>query len=101
MRTNDARMVHKLVRETAEDLAAAFYNHRASRDNLFYKEWPSERAFARKNWRNFITYARQTLGQILAGNYPEQMKVEIYEALVADGSLPYSVRETQIVNVPH
>lgn len=101
MRVKDARMVHRLVKKTSQELAGAFYDYRARKDNVFFKRWPSEKQFVLANWKNFIISARQTLATMLERPYPEQMKVEIYEALVADGSLPYSVQETQVVNVPH
>jgi hypothetical protein len=102
MRTNDARMVHALVKKTAEEMAGAFYELQAGRDNRFYKQWPRVDLFIRKNWRNFIVTARQVLGTMLGrAATPPHMKAQIYEALTLDGSLPYSIQEAQIVNVPH
>lgn len=102
MRTKDARMVHALVKKTAEEMAGAFYELQASRDNRFYRAWPNQRLFIQRNWRNFIVTARQVLGTMLgrASTTPEA-KVQIYEALTRDGTLPYSIQEAQITNIPH
>jgi hypothetical protein len=100
--TNDARMVHALVKKTAEEMAGAYYELAASRDNRFYKEWPSVRVFIRKNWKNFVVTARQVLASMLAKpSTPQIARDQIYDALQLDGNLPYSIQETQIVNVPH
>lgn len=102
MRVKDARMVHKLVKKTAEEMAGAFYELHAGRDNRFYQAWPNQRLFIKKNWRNFIVTARQVLATILGRkSTTDHMKAEIYEALVADARLPYSIQEPQITNIPH
>lgn len=102
MRTNDARQVHKLVKQTAEEFAGAFYERAAMRDDCFYKEWPNVRIFIRKNWRNFVMSARQVLATMLgrASTSPET-KAQIYEALTMDARLPYSIQEQQIVTLPN
>lgn len=100
MRTKDARMVHRLVKQTAEGIAGAFYERAAGKDDRFYQEWPSVKDFIRKNWRHFIVTSRQVLATMLGrSSTTPHMKAEIYEALTLDGQLPYSVQETQIFNV--
>lgn len=101
MLTNDARMVHALIEKTAKEMAGAYYEVAASKDNAFFRDWPIQRNFIRKNWRNFVLAARQTLTGMLSRNYPDEMKTKIYDALILDSGLPYSTQENQIVNVPH
>lgn len=78
-------IVHKLIRETAEAIAAEAYESMAH-DNAFFAEWPKRRAFVRKNWLMFVDHARDSLLQILGGDYPDAMKQPIYDALTIDGS---------------
>lgn len=102
MLTRDARMVHTLIEKTAKEMAGAYYEIAASKDNVFYRDWPVQRNFIRRNWRHFVLAARQTLTDMLARpNYPEATKRQIYNALILDSGLPYSTQENQIVNVPH
>lgn len=101
MLTRDARMVHTMIEKTAKEMAGAYYEVAASKDNAFFRDWPVQRNFIRVNWRNFVLAARQTLTDMLSRNYPDEMKAKIYDALMLDSSLPYSTQENQIVNVPH
>lgn len=102
MRTNDARMVHWRVKQCAEEMAGAFYELRASRDDRFYREWPSVKDFIRKNWRNFVVTARQVLTSMLTKPHmSDKAKSEIYDALINDSSLPWAPAEAQVVNIPH
>lgn len=102
MRVKDARMVHWRVKQCAEEMAGAFYELQAHRDNVFYKDhWPSQKDFIRKNWRHFIVTARETLATMLTRDYPQKFKDEIYDALQLDANLPYSIQETQFTNIPH
>lgn len=102
MRTNDNRMVHKLIRSTAKEIAGAYYEIAAGRDNAFYRAWPNQGNFIQCNWQNFIMETRRILATMLANPaHSEKMKEEIHEALILDSQLPYSVQENQIVNVMH
>lgn len=78
--------VHKLIAQTAKEFAAAVYEDMA-KDNAFYKAWPSQRNFVRAHWTQFVKPAREQLAKMLGGNYPQIMKDEIAEALIADRSL--------------
>lgn len=97
---SDNRLVHKLVRKTAREMAGCFYEF-AAHDDTFYRYYPSVKFFMDYEWQRFVSYARQTLTDMLRGNYPETYKAEIYDALLLDAELPYSVQEHQIVNFPH
>lgn len=100
MKRQDHRHVHKLIKKTAKEMACHFYEF-AAHDNVFYKYYPSMRFFQDYEWQKFVRAAKETLTDMLAGNYPETYKAEIYEALLLDGTLPYSEQETQVVNIPH
>lgn len=79
--------VHKLIYATSVEIAGAAYNELAL-DNAWYARHRSQVVWVRKHWKNFIVAARETLGGMLGGNYPESTKQEIYDALVLDSSLP-------------
>lgn len=102
MRNQDFRMVHKLIRKTARDMAGCYYEHCATKEDIFYKYYPSVKFFVDYEWRRFIRYAKETLSDMLTmSSVSDQEKREIYDALILDSGLPYSTQESQIVNVPH
>lgn len=97
----DYRLVHKLIRKTAKDMAGHYYEF-AAHDNLFYHFYPSERFFIDYEWAKFIHVAKQTLTDCLrSGGLTDKEKAEVYDALCLDATLPYSEQETQIINIPH
>lgn len=96
----DGRMVHKLIRKTAKEMAGHFYEF-AAHDDQFYAYYPSLKFFCEYEWQRFVVSAKQVLTDILIGTYPDSYKAEIYEALLLDAGLPYSTQETQVVNIPH
>ena len=99
--TQDYRMVHKLVKKTAKEIAGCYYEF-AAHDDVFYNYYPSMQFFIDYEWQKFVYHAKQTLTDCLrAGRLSETEKADIYEALLADSTLPYSPQETQITNVPH
>lgn len=100
-RKNDARMVHKLVRKTAKELAGCYYEF-AAHDNQFYQYYPKMQFFIDREWAKFVLVAKQTLTDCLRSSVlTEKDKADIYDALIADANLPYSRQETQVVNIPH
>lgn len=101
-RVTDARMVHKTIMKTAKEMAGAYYEIAASRDNGFYRAYPNQGGFIQQNWKNFVMTAREVLASMLSQpGTSDHMKNEIYDALMLDSELPYSVQENQILNVPH
>lgn len=74
------RHCHKMVRDVAKAMAADFYET-AAKDNLFYKQFPSQKQYVHDKWGAFVDVARENMAKMLAGNYPEVMKQSIYEAL--------------------
>lgn len=97
----DARMVHKRIRQTAKELAGCYYEF-AAHDNQFYAFYPNRGFFINREWPKFVLVAKQTLTDCLRSSIlTDKDKGEIYDALIADSTLPYSRQETQVVNVPH
>jgi hypothetical protein len=97
----DHRMVHHLIAKVAKEMAGHYYEH-AAHDNAFFHHYPSEKFFIEYEWHRFITYAKQTLTTMLGNPMtPDAYKIDIHEALTLDATLPYSVNETQIVNIKH
>ena len=97
--TPNTKIVHKRIASTAKALAAAAYEEMA-KVNEFYAANPSMKGYVGRNWRHFIPFARQALTTILSKDYAyeiamgsytpkavEQMKHEVYEALVIDGQM--------------
>lgn len=74
---------HNLIAKTAKEMAAEWYES-AAHDNAFYRAFPSRRNFVRAMWSAFAPQARAILASMLAGDYPQSMKDEIYEALQLD-----------------
>lgn len=101
----DHRMVHRLVKKTAQELAGAFYEWQAThgkRANDFYANYPNVDAFVRRDWANFVRAAKECLvEQLKDPNVSEIEKADIYEALIDDATLPYSQQEVQITGFRH
>lgn len=101
----DNRMVHWLIKDVAQSLAGAYYELAASTGkhcNEFYKAFPNQKKFIRKEWPRFIHYARQTMvQQLMDGSLSDAQKLDISDALCLDATLPYSTQETQITDFRH
>lgn len=79
--------VHKLVAETAKELAGAAYDVLAGRDD-WYRANPSERGFIARKWRQFIPAARDVLVDMLTdAGTSDFMKEQISEGLMLDGAM--------------
>ena len=97
----DQRLVHKLVKKTAQELAGAFYEN-AAHSNGFFRAWPSQKQFILSEWPKFVETTKKVFAQMLGGNtISEAEKAEIYEAMLADSTLPYSPKEIQIKSLPN
>ena len=83
-----AKYAHKLVAKTAQEIAAYAYQDMAM-DDMFYKMWPNERNFVKKQWGTFVRPASEALARMLAmDKYSEKVKEEIMQALLFDRALP-------------
>lgn len=76
-------MTAKLIRETAKELAGAYYEENA-RSERFRHFWPNVKTFIARNWPSFGELAMTILTDMLRrkeSEVPETMKAAIYEAL--------------------
>lgn len=91
------KIAHKLVAETAKEIASEVYEVLASNNN-FYKVYPTREYFVVQCWSQFIGDARKALTRMLQAkpgsdpehpeyNYSEHMRNEIFEALCLEGEL--------------
>lgn len=79
---------HKLIAETAREMAKAVYEECAS-NNAWYAANPSRRNFVRHAAPTLIQQARETLTDMLQQpDVSEAQKAEIMDALVQDRSIP-------------
>lgn len=90
-------MTHKLIAETAKEMAACAYEECAKK-NDFYKAYPSQKAFVSRHWKNFVGFARSTLASMLAMNHvDDSTKEQIADALFADRSLRPVGKKSKII----
>jgi hypothetical protein len=90
MSTNQ-KFAHKLLVETAKEFAGAFYEE-AAQDNEFYKFYPNQRFFIRREHKRFIEAARLQLSKMLGmSTTPEWQKEEIFEALIKHAAMPGNI----------
>lgn len=96
---------HKLIGETAKDLAGEFWEQMATgakvrrgkgtlatynAANAFYRAWPDQLLFVDARWYEFIDCARGALVAVLgnpASLLSQAQKDEIAEALLLDGTV--------------
>lgn len=82
-----AQATHKLVADTAKEMAEAAYEAMAF-DNHFYTANPNRRSWVRAHFGEFIPDARQALAHMLGlEEVPENQKEIIFEALRLDNSV--------------
>jgi len=102
-RQGDHRMVHWLIKQTAEELAGAYYEDCATNrkhGNEFYKAFPNLEAFVKDQWPMFVMTTKEVLTSMLDNPMlAEAQKQEIYHALLLDATLPYSPQEAQLTNI--
>lgn len=80
---------HKLIAETAKEMAGAEYEDAAGSDDQFYKAYSSQKQFIRRHWKNYVGVARKVLTQMLAMDHvSEILKDEIADALIKDREIP-------------
>jgi hypothetical protein len=91
MSTNQ-KFTHKLIAATAREFAGAFYEEAASGSDDFFKYYPNQRMFVRREWKRFVEVARKQLAAMLGfSTTPEWQKEEIFEALVRHSEIPGNI----------
>lgn len=78
---------HKLIAETAKEMAAAMYEELAKANADWYRKHPSQKQFVRKHWPNYMESARHTLARLLTTGIAESLKEQISDALIKDNTL--------------
>lgn len=81
-----AGVTHKLIADTAKQMAAEVYEVLA-KDNAFFRRFPRRRHYVAAQWPVFVPDARATLAQMLTGDAPQGVKDQIEEALMLDRPL--------------
>jgi hypothetical protein len=88
---NAKGVVHRLVADTAKEIAAADWEGRASASDKFYKAWPNVNAWVRRRWQSYIQIARETLAEMLDASKhymtTEAQRQEIHEALLLNAGV--------------
>ncbi len=93
MASKKKQFAHTLIAETAKEFAGAFYEE-AAHDNEFYKFYPKQRMFIRREWHRFVEAARLQLSKMLGMSHiAEWQKEQIFEALIQHSTLPGNVDE--------
>lgn len=86
------KLAHELVAETAKGVAGAFYEIAASESDDFYRMYPKEKDFIRKEWSRFIDIAKKQLSAMLGmAHVDENQKAQIFDALIKHASLPGNI----------
>jgi len=88
---------HPIIRATAIEMAGELYDL-MMKNNQQWNEWKRmhpelhslaeyEIRFLELKWPELIEDARTTLARMLGGNIPEELKIQIHDALVKDNGL--------------
>lgn len=94
------KYTHKLIAATAREFAGAFYEEAASASDDFFKYYPNQRFFIRREWRRFVEVARKQLAAMLGmSTIPEWEKEQIFEALLKHSAIPGNVDPRVVHNV--
>lgn len=91
---------HFAIKQVCEEMAGVFYEG-AAHDNQFYKFYPNQTDFIRREWWRFIATAKESMWGILRGEADanmrlhgmtdaqiEKTKQETFDILSKEGTLP-------------
>jgi hypothetical protein len=78
---------HRLVAYHAKAICHELYDTYAMKMPGFRERHPSEREFVRRHWFLFIEQSRAMLARLLGTNIREELKEQIFDALIRDKSL--------------
>lgn len=87
---------HHQVADVAKGIAGEIYERFASASDAFYQANPDADTYVAQNWPLYCEAARATLTSMLAGNYPEVLKEQIFQALVLDNDLRPTRQHLQV-----
>lgn len=87
-----------IIEQTAMALCAEVWEQ-AAVAGLVMKPYRGQKHFVKKNFTHYIPKAIEYLIQILNGDYPDQMKMPIYEALVERGDYMPTINGNVITDI--
>jgi uncharacterized protein involved in outer membrane biogenesis len=106
---------HFAIKQVCEEMAGVFYEG-AAHDNQFYKFYPNQSDFIKREWWRFIATAKESLWGILRGEADasmrargmseseiEKTKQDTFDVLSKEGTLPKSgkmVSMAQYAGIP-
>lgn len=102
---------HPMIRATAIEMAGELYDL-MMKNNQQWQEWKNlhpdlhslaeyEIRFLELKWPELIEDARTTLARMLGSGIPEELKIQIHDALVRDNALRHSRlarQQSQVAN---
>lgn len=79
---------HKLIAQTAQDMAREVYASFARASNEWHSENRNEEEYVKESWPLYIEAARTTLAELLSvPSTAELLKEQIYDALCKDNAI--------------
>lgn len=104
-RPKPQKFAHTLVAETAKELAGEFYEE-AAHDDTFFKFYPEQKIFIKREWHRFVETARVSLSKMLGVSVVnEEQKAIILDALLKHSAMPGNVdrrvAERELMGVRH
>ena len=106
---------HFAIKHLCEEMAGTFYEG-AAHDNQFYKFYPNQAMFIKREWWRFIAAAKESMWGILRGEADksmrargmsdaeiEKVKQDTFEVLSKEGTLPRGgkmVSQSQFAGIP-
>lgn len=87
--------VHRLVADTAKEIAGDAYETLA-KNNEFFAACPSQDRFIRLSWQYYVPLAREYLTDLLTHHSTtEYVKEHIFQGLMRDGALNVPIRHAR------
>lgn len=87
-----------IIEQTAMALCAEVWET-AAMQGLVMKPYKGQRQFVKKNFTNYIPKAIECLLAILNGDYPDEMKMPIYEALIERADFMPTINGVEIKDI--
>lgn len=87
-----------IIEETAIALCAEVWEQ-AAMQGFVMKPYKNQRQFIKKNFEKYVPKAIEVLLTMLNGEYPEEMKKTIYEAIIERGDYVPTVNGVEVPEV--
>lgn len=80
---DEAMRLVRMMYDDAKEMAGQFHN--MNRSVKFRRNWPSEKRFAKMEWRNFVEGVRLMYTDLIAQpSHPYEQKMKLFKALVIE-----------------